>query len=317
MSAKKLSREQAQEALDAYSATGSVTLAARKLGLPKATFENRHGRAVTMGLVPSKQREGESNWTLPATKIRKREELVLTGIKRALVINDVHIPYHAPRELELALDYGVKTGCETLLINGDLIDLCSVSDHEKTPDERNRLAQDLEDTELFLHTVTKAFSRTIWNEGNHEYRLPRYFLRHAPELFNLYYGDGENAWLPKACHFTNKGTWVPQDRPLRIGQLHIRHGHEFKRGGGVMIARTIGLAAGENIIFGNFHRTQEFIEPRISGKIAGSWAVGMLCDPHPTYLPENKWNFGFAVVDFDEDGGFEVQNRKIINARIY
>jgi hypothetical protein len=45
--------------------------------------------------------------------------------------------------------------------------------------------------------------------------------------------------------------------------------------------------------------------------------VGCLCDLSPDYAIVNRWNHGFAIVDIDEDGSFEVHNHKIIDGRVY
>ena len=47
------------------------------------------------------------------------------------------------------------------------------------------------------------------------------------------------------------------------------------------------------------------------------WSTGCLCDLHPRYMPLNKWNHGFAIVDLDTAGGFSVRNFRIIDGKVY
>jgi hypothetical protein len=65
----------------------------------------------------------------------------------------------------------------------------------------------------------------------------------------------------------------------------------------------------------HFHQTSEHTEPTISGEIITCWSVGCLCNLHPEYMPLNKWNHGFAEI-YNEDGFFNVKNRKIINYKL-
>jgi len=43
----------------------------------------------------------------------------------------------------------------------------------------------------------------------------------------------------------------------------------------------------------------------------------MLNRDHPRYMPLNKWNIGFAKVETDNEGRFEVSNYRIVDGRIY
>jgi hypothetical protein len=41
------------------------------------------------------------------------------------------------------------------------------------------------------------------------------------------------------------------------------------------------------------------------------WSTGCLCDLTPDYSRVNRWNHGFAVVEVDEAGSFNVDNLRI------
>ena len=40
------------------------------------------------------------------------------------------------------------------------------------------------------------------------------------------------------------------------------------------------------------------------------------CELHPFYMPNNKWNHGFARIKVNEDGTFKVFNPRIYNGQI-
>ena len=45
-----------------------------------------------------------------------------------------------------------------------------------------------------------------------------------------------------------------------------------------------------------------------------TWSFGCLCDLHPDWNPFGNWNWGFAFVNIEEDGNFEVVNRRILSS---
>jgi poly(A) polymerase Pap1 len=69
-----------------------------------------------------------------------------------------------------------------------------------------------------------------------------------------------------------------------------------------------------NVISAHSHVSKSDIFKDLEGEIRGSWAVGCLCNLSPAYNPINQWQHGFAVVDIDTDGDFEINNR-IIDGR--
>jgi hypothetical protein len=111
--------------------------------------------------------------------------------------------------------------------------------------------------------------------------------------------------------------FVPYHKHVQIGHLHIMHGHHIK-GSGANIASTILNKAGVNIMFGDRHRSQEATRKRFDGSIIGAWAVGCLCPLSVSYSLYNPdWINGFAIVESNQDGTFQVENKRIIGDNIY
>ena len=300
-----------QRAVDLLEESESIRDAAAKLGVPYTSFANWVAFARAEGIVSSYISKGMN---IPNGIKSDYDVLDLTGDRTVLVINDVHVPYHDEKGLEMAIQYAQERDVNTVFINGDFIDLVSVSDHEKTPSERSGLNDELETGRLVLKAIREEFSdaEIYYNEGNHETRMPRYLAKKAPELFEI---PGLSVkQLLKLDMYGIK--WIPTETDVRLGDLNIFHGHEY-RGGGLLVARSKFLQAMDNILFANFHRTQEYIQPDIQGKVKGSWAVACMCDLRPRYMPKNNWNLGFAVVHSRSDGHFVIENKKIIDGKIY
>ena len=68
---------------------------------------------------------------------------------------------------------------------------------------------------------------------------------------------------------------------------------------------------------GHWHQTSEHAESTLGGRSIACWSTGCLCELHPPYMPLNKWNHGYAIVDVTAGGNFQVQNKKIIKGVAY
>jgi hypothetical protein len=51
--------------------------------------------------------------------------------------------------------------------------------------------------------------------------------------------------------------------------------------------------------------------------IVACWTVGCLCELHPEYRPMNNWNNGFAIIEQLGEGEFLVDNKRVINGKVY
>lgn len=232
------------------------------------------------------------------------------------VFSDLHIPYHNPQAVEVAIAHMKKTKCDTLLINGDLGDFYACSRHEKDP--RRRLADELDAIRQFLFWLRSQFpkQRILYKIGNHETNLERYLMREAPVLLGV--PDFTIRDVLKLDSF--KIEVAESLQLIQAGKLSIYHGHELPQGmsSPVNPARGLWMRVQETILCGHWHRTSEHTETTgISRKVSSCWSVGCLCDLSPDYAIVNRWNHGFAIVDIDKTGAFEVHNHKIIDGKVY
>jgi predicted phosphodiesterase len=236
--------------------------------------------------------------------------------KSILVLSDLHSPYHDKKALEIALRFGEDKSIDTILFNGDSIDFFSLSFWEKDPRERN-FQNELNTFQAILGIVRELYpnAHLIMKIGNHEERLERYMKVKAPELLGYKYLDYEKLVDPESKFNIEI---VRDKRIMRVGHLNIVHGHEFGKGmfSPVNPARGLYLRGKEIAMCGHHHRTSQHTETSMTGEIISCWSTGCLSDLHPDYLPINKWNHGFAWVRNDGEG-FHVENKKIINGKVY
>lgn len=237
------------------------------------------------------------------------------SVTRLLVLSDVHIPYHNIEAVTLALQYGKDKGVNGIMLNGDILDFYGLSSFEKDPRKR-RFSEELEMGRQFLRILRKEFDGVpiYYKLGNHEDRYERYLRIKAPELL-----DVSEFRLDILLKFGELGIELIDDmRIVHFGRLNIMHGHEFGRSvfSPVNPARGAYMRAKENCIIGHHHQTSSHAEPTMNGKVINTWSTGCLCELHPTYMPINKWNRGFAYVEREPDGDFTVHNHTIINGKV-
>jgi len=234
--------------------------------------------------------------------------------RRLLILSDIHLPYHNIEALELAIQYGIEMGADSVLLNGDTLDCYSLSKYEKDPRKRG-FSDELESGRQLLAYLRQEFDGCpiYFKMGNHEERYERYLSFKAPELL-----DCSEFKLDMLLRFGEYGVQLITDkRIIKAGKLSIMHGHEFFGGGaGVNPARGYFMRSKESVLCGHNHQTSEHTEPTLSGDIITAWSTGCLSELHPMYMPVNKWNLGFAFVEIETDGTFKVHNKRIFKGKV-
>jgi predicted phosphodiesterase len=231
--------------------------------------------------------------------------------KKLLVLSDIHIPYHDKTSLMLALREGKKENVDGILLNGDILDFYHLSKFSK--DHRKPTIKDeIQIFKFFVDQLKQRFpeSTIYFKEGNHEIRLQRWLRDHAYMFDGMF--DFEHIIDWKALNIV----YLKDNIGVKIGKLHIIHGHEIRTSMGVVnIARTYYNKAGVNLMLGHWHQSQEYITRSMDGVMHGCWSIGCLCklDADYTY-GVNQWVNGFAIVEVINDkGDFRVKNHKIIS----
>lgn len=234
---------------------------------------------------------------------------------RTLLLNDIHLPYHNIPALTLALKYGKENGCNTIIVNGDLLDFYQISRFDKNPNKKN-MRVEFDQGRDFFKVLRKNFpnAHIYYKLGNHEERWEKYLMVKAPELFGV--PEFELQTLLRLAEFGVH--YITDKRIIELGHLSILHGHEFlgATSQAVNPARGLFMKTNESCIIGHLHKTSEHTETTLSGKILTTWSCGCLCELHPDYARINKWNHGFAFIEVSSDGNYTLQNKRIYNNTI-
>lgn len=270
--------------------------------------------------IEGKQKKGHNRKTYPRTPDRPKNPYNLpesnehsyipyvVDAKRVLVLCDIHVPYHSIDAITAAFDYAKDEKPDAILLNGDTIDFYGLSRFIKDPKARS-IAYELEAFKSLIQSIQDTFSCKIYYKlGNHCERYQHFLWMKANELDGVDEFKFEN--IIKA---RSEGIEVIGDkRIIKLGSLNVLHGHEF--GGSIFspvnIARGLFLRGKVSAMQGHNHQTSEHTESNMNGELTTTWSVGCLCELNPPYLPINKWNHGFAIVDVDSDN-FHVRNKRI------
>ena len=257
-----------------------------------------------------------SGYNLPEEYNEEIKEFKIPrAYKRVGIISDAHIPFHSNEYIAASLNYLKSKKIDCLLLNGDIADCYQLSRFEKDPRKRS-FANELESIRQFLDVLAKHFPNTkiYYKIGNHELRYQKFLLGKAPELLGV-----EEFRFDALLQFGKRGIGLIEDKQIvQAGKLNILHGHEIIGGaGGVNPARSMYLKTSESVLVSHFHKTSSHTETSILGKMTTTHSIGCLCYLRAEYMPYNKWNAGFAYVDIESNGDYELQNLRILKGKVY
>lgn len=244
------------------------------------------------------------------------ETPLVVDCRRAMVLSDIHIPYHDDQALEIALEYGKSQDPDCIVLNGDMVDFYDCSDFDKDP-RAVPLYREIEMANGFLDVLQKEFpdAKIVFKYGNHEDRLARYIRKNAAAVDGM---KGVN--VHEQLGLDARGIEWRKYEAILLGRLSVLHGHERKTpfNNAVNPAITMFRWANESVLVGHHHQISEYVKPSLSGKVTGCYSTGCLCNLKPAYnYHALTWSHGFAMVEIGEDGAFAVSNKRIIDGKVF
>jgi predicted phosphodiesterase len=238
------------------------------------------------------------------------------------VLSDIHVPYHDERAVNAAVEYLVSSGITHLILLGDVCDFYAISYFKRDP-RRMAFLEEVDAVKKFLSELRSTFPKIkiTYIEGNHEVRLYSYLVDKAPALLGIDVLTVSGLLGLDSLdidYVDNVDRLVSGTSPYQVGKLVFLHGHEVKASwSSVNLPRLLFHKTKTSVIFGHFHKSQNYITKDIFGKIHGAWSVGCLCHLSEKYMPVNDWSQGFAIVRVEKDTGtFRVENKIIYNGEV-
>ena len=281
-------------------------------------IEGKVGRKNRAGMKDStfikKEERPKNPYNLPTSEKETFPNFVIKGHKKGLILNDIHFPYQDNEALTAALNYAKKEKPDFIFLNGDIIDVHSLSYFMKDP-RKKRFSEELQLLADFVTELDKQFKCKIYFKfGNHEERYDNFLFQKAHELLGVEEFSLE-AIVKKRIP---KIEIISARRSVIIAGLPFIHGHEFGRGmmAPVNAARGLFLQAKHSCVKGDCHSTSEHVEKDIMDKMITTWSVGCLCGLTPFFAVRNKWNHGFAMIDIIGDKKYKFRNFRIFNGEV-
>jgi len=228
-----------------------------------------------------------------------------------LILSDLHVPFHEMKPLEAAIQAGQAEKVNGIFLNGDFQDCASIS---YWPEKKRDWNKEIEQVIDMLDFLRQEFPKIpiVYKPGNHEYRLPRYYISNAPELI-----DSPITALETTLGLEERGIeFLDYFQKVMAGKLTILHGHEVKGlSRQVNPARGLFLKAKTIAACSHCHSASEHNPKNIHDELLTTWSFACLCNLHPDYNPYgNDWGWGFAFVNIEKNGEFEVINRRILSS---
>lgn len=154
---------------------------------------------------------------------------------RALVIFDVHAPFHDAEWINWVIGTALRFGCDTCVIGGDLVDFAAFSKWGRQ--ERVEAEDEIRTARQIIGALARSFDRVGYGAGNHEMRLPRVTgnlleLRDAMDMFvsapnvtvsDYHYSVLVSAGVEFQIEHPKNASSIPTRVPTKLAEKYHRH----------------------------------------------------------------------------------------------
>lgn len=225
------------------------------------------------------------------------------------VLNDVHFPLHSVKGYTKALhEMSRFPDLREIFLNGDIMEVESVSSHPKTPSAQKSLLREVDYVNDKFDSLAKLFPKTPVHYicGNHEYRIYRFIRDIAPEMFGM-------ITEPKLFRFDERigfkfydygpTQWV---KCGKANDLWLRHEPLVM---GTNCAKGTAEKSLVNVLFGHTHIYQQYTHKKMGPipKNVTATSCGWLGDISQACFDyrgnRDNWQLMFTRIDCDEKTG--------------
>lgn len=252
------------------------------------------------------KRAGPSLDTQPVARVEMPLEV-------GIIIPDCHIPNHDLRAFGVMLRVAMALKPKHLVILGDFADGETLSAHPATkPGELSFEAEVAGVQQCLDQLDALGATNKVYIEGNHEFRLDRYLMERAPQMFYSI------KWQNILKLHERGWQWVPYRKSVRVGKMNFTHD---TGNAGMNAHRTSAQAFGGSAAIGHTHRMAYEVKGRFEGTPYLAAMFGWLGDAEKaaSYMHEAKasdWVHGFGVFHLEPDTGImHVQPVPIVHGK--
>ena len=222
-------------------------------------------------------------------------------MKSCLIIPDCHIPYHSRPALRLVFQVAKYFRPEMVLILGDWCDFYKVSAHLKDPARLDRFEDEVKESNKLLRELEQwCRGDRYYIMGNHEFRLDRYLMTHAPEI-EPFVSAAELLQLR-----LNQWKVIPYKEHVKVGPLYVTH--DIGQAG-MHSTRQALRSYQDNVVIGHNHRLDYHVQGNAHGHPHVGASFGWLGDTDCIdYMhrmkAKSQWVHGFGWGRFDRKRGY-------------
>lgn len=229
-------------------------------------------------------------------------------MNKFIVLSDIHYPYEDKVTINTAVNFIDSVKPDTIILNGDILDMYDVSSFDKSPERMQSLQKEIDKATNLFKRLRKVApnARIVFIKGNHEFRLERYLMKH-PELFSL-----DALKLPNLLKLKEFNIEY-FDKHFKLGNLKFTHGSIVRK----FSSYTAHAELDKNDCSGcsgHTHRLGVCFKKTPSRYLAW-YESGCLCDIHPEYVDEPDWQQGFLYGYVNKDS-FAVSIIPIVEGKI-
>lgn len=305
---KTLARKMFNEQPGRFTTFNAAYLCVRKV----RGVQGKNLRIAKENRVPWKKRKAGEVPECPPSYADPWEPFVLDVPGRIISLSDLHVPYHSKEAIETAVNFTKRFKPDAVVLNGDILDFYRISRYEKDLSKRSLTEEILvgRDFLCYLRARLGRKIRLIYKLGNHDERWDKFIWQRCAEMFDL-----DNLQLHNVLHFDKLGIERVGDSMIMVGKLPILHGHELGRSifNPVNPARGAFLRTKVAILVGHHHQTSSHTESDMYHTEIATFSQGCLSDLTPEYARVNRFNWGFASIDVDKTGEYDLHNYRISN----
>lgn len=165
---------------------------------------------------------------------------------RGLIIPDTHAPYHNVKSWSLIEAVTAHYRPEIVVVLGDFFDCYAVSQHRKDPQRRATISDEIERGRLMLRLFHYCKSK-YFIEGNHEWRLKRYLMDFAPEIYEYLLKQSDDDLFGLKREGWNV---TPYMEAMNVGKLQLTH--DLDKSGETAIHDAMSSFM-DNVVIGHTH----------------------------------------------------------------
>lgn len=216
--------------------------------------------------------------------------------QKIVQINDLHIPYHDKKTIEVFLKFLKDIKPDKLIIAGDLLDFYELSTFDKDPMRKFTIQDEIDQCYDVLKEFKKYCSEIHFIKGNHENRLKK-FLWKNPSLASIKVLE-----LSKLLNLDTLGITY-HDFEYIYRNFRFTHGTVVRQESGAS-AKAELLKYGSSMASGHTHRLCFYLKTDARGTVA-AYEGGCMCKLDPEYIQGvPNWQQGFLVYNFDNNRFF-------------